>query len=102
MGFNLAFKGLTLILLTCRIWLAANNARRWQMGFNLAFKGLIKAWICGRSLAGVAGSNTAQTWLYLSCNSCVLSGRGLCDGPIFRTEESYRLWRINDCNQMQQ
>jgi len=24
---------------------------------------------------------------------CVLSGRGLCDGLIIRSEESYRLWR---------
>ena len=31
---------LTLILLTCRIWRAPNNASKWQMGFNLAFKGL--------------------------------------------------------------
>jgi len=40
MGFNWAFKGLTLILLTCRIWWAPKNARKWQMGFNWAFKGL--------------------------------------------------------------
>ena len=31
---------LTLILLTWRIWWAANNASKWQMGFNSAFKGL--------------------------------------------------------------
>jgi len=31
---------LTLILLTWRIWLAPNNASKWQMGFNSAFKGL--------------------------------------------------------------
>jgi len=31
---------LTLILLTCRIWWASNNASRWQMGFNSVFKGL--------------------------------------------------------------
>jgi hypothetical protein len=31
---------LTLTLLTWRIWWAPNNASRWQMGFNLAFKGL--------------------------------------------------------------
>jgi uncharacterized membrane protein len=32
---------LTLILLMWRIWLAANNASKWQMGFNSAFKLLI-------------------------------------------------------------
>jgi len=26
--------------------------------------------------------------------SCVLLGRGLCDGPITRPEESYRLWCV--------
>jgi hypothetical protein len=31
----------TLILLTWRIWWASNNASKWQMGFNLAFKGLL-------------------------------------------------------------
>ena len=27
----------------------------------------------------------------VSCERCVLSGRGLCDGPIPRSEESYRV-----------
>jgi len=31
---------LTLILLTSKIWWAPNNASKWQMGFNSAFKGL--------------------------------------------------------------
>ena len=34
--------GLTLILLTWRIWRVPNNDSRWQMGFNSAFKGLIR------------------------------------------------------------
>ena len=32
--------GLTLILLTWRIWRAPNNANKWQMGFNSAFNPL--------------------------------------------------------------
>jgi len=28
------------------------------------------------------------------CECCVLSGRGLCDGLITRSEESYRLWHV--------
>ena len=28
------------------------------------------------------------------CECCVLSGRGLCVGPITRAEESYRLWCV--------
>ena len=34
-----------------------------------------KAWVCGRLLAGVAGSNPAGRMDV--CLSCVLSGRGL-------------------------
>jgi hypothetical protein len=29
-----------------------------------------------------------------------LSGRGLCDGPIPRPEESYRLWCVSECDQV--
>jgi hypothetical protein len=29
--------------------------------------------------------------MFVSCNCCVFSGRGLCDGPIPRPEASYRL-----------
>jgi hypothetical protein len=50
-----------------------------------------KARVCGCSLAGIAGSNPAGARLSISCECCVLSGRGLCDGPITRTEESYRV-----------
>jgi len=32
------------------------------------------------------------------CECCVLSGRGLCDGPIIRPEESYRLWGVVVCD----
>jgi hypothetical protein len=30
----------------------------------------------------------------------VLSGRGLCDGPIPRPEESYRLSCVSECDQV--
>jgi hypothetical protein len=30
----------------------------------------------------------------------VLLGRGLCDGPIPRPEESYRLWCMSECYQV--
>jgi hypothetical protein len=32
------------------------------------------------------------------CVCCVLSGSGLCDEPITRPEESYRLWRVVVCD----
>jgi len=37
--------------------------------------------------------------MFVSCECCVLSGRGLCDGLIIRSEESYRLWRVVVCDQ---
>jgi hypothetical protein len=33
-------------------------------------------------------------WISLSCECCVLSGRGLCDGPIPLPEEPYRGWCV--------
>jgi hypothetical protein len=35
-----------------------------------------------------------------SCTVFVLSGRDLCDGLIPRPEESYRLWRVSECDQV--
>jgi hypothetical protein len=37
--------------------------------------------------------------MFVCCDCCVLSGRGLCDGLITRPEESYRLWRVVVCDQ---
>jgi hypothetical protein len=58
-----------------------------------------KAWVCSRSPAGITGSNSAEG-MVVCCKCCVLSGRGLCDGPITRPEESYRLWCIIVCDEM--
>jgi hypothetical protein len=32
----------------------------------------------------------------VSCECCVLSRRGLCDGLVTRPEESYRLWCVSN------
>ena len=34
----------------------------------------------------------------VSCECCVLSGRGLCVGLITRPEDSYRLWCVVECD----
>jgi hypothetical protein len=31
-----------------------------------------------------------RAWMFVSCECCVLSDRGICDGPIPRPEKSYR------------
>jgi len=51
-----------------------------------------KAWVCDVSLAGIAGSNLIRATDMGLCECCVLSGRGLCDGPIPLPETSYRMW----------
>ena len=38
-------------------------------------------------------------WMFVCCECCVLSGRGLCDGLITRPGESQRLWRVVVCDQ---
>ena len=39
-----------------------------------------------------------MAWMFVCCECCVLSGRGLCDGLIIRSEEFYRLWRVVVCD----
>jgi hypothetical protein len=52
-----------------------------------------KAWVYGRSRAGIAGSNLA--WgMNVSCDCRVLSSRRLCVGLINRPERSYRPWSV--------
>jgi hypothetical protein len=59
-----------------------------------------KAQVCGRTLAGIVGSDPAG-----GMNVCLLwvfelSGRGICDGPIPCPEESHRLWCVSECDQV--
>ena len=37
-------------------------------------------------------------WVFVCCGCCVLSGRDLCDELITRSEESYRLWCVVECD----
>jgi len=37
-------------------------------------------------------------WIFVCCECCVLSGRGLCNGLIPRPEESYWLWCVIACD----
>ena len=37
-------------------------------------------------------------WMFVNCECCVLSGRGLCDELITHPEESYRLWCVVVCD----
>jgi len=37
-------------------------------------------------------------WIFVSCECCVLSGRGISDELIIRPEESCRLWCVVVCD----
>ena len=39
-----------------------------------------------------------EAWMFVCCECCVLSGRGLCDGLITRPEESFRLCCVVVCD----
>ena len=58
-----------------------------------------KALVYGRSPAEIVGSNPTGAWMFVCCECCVLSGRGLYDGLITRPGESYVLWRVVVCDQ---
>ena len=42
-----------------------------------------------------------EAWMSVCWQCWPLSGRGLCNGPIFHPEESYRLWRVLEQDQVQ-
>ena len=93
--FQLTVKYLTKYKQVHQVPIFATAASQWH--FGLADVGCVstpvavrsKAWVCGRLRDGITGSN--PTWSAdVSCEYCVLSGRGLCDGPIPRMEEFYR------------
>jgi len=94
MGFNSAFKGLTgksegkrpLRKLIVRWAMTIKWILRNILSFTMA--ALSKAWVCGHSLDGIAGSNPAGEWMYVSCECCVLSGRSICVGLTTRPEQS--------------
>ena len=59
-----------------------------------------KAWIYCSWLAAIAGSNPAVGIDGCLCENCVLSGRGVCDGPITGPEEAYGVCVI-ECDRVQ-
>jgi hypothetical protein len=46
------------------------------------------------SVAGLCNCGLPGAWMFVCCEGCVLSGRGLCDELITRPEESYRVWYV--------
>ena len=63
---------------------------QWARGLRLrsAVARLLKSWV----------RIPPRAWMFVCCECCVLSGRGLCDELITRLEESYRLWCVVVCD----
>jgi hypothetical protein len=68
----------------CRFWLRCSRT----LGRMSAAAGLLRLWV---RIPPVA-------WIFVCCESCVMSGRGLCDELITHPEESYRLWCVVVCD----
>jgi hypothetical protein len=61
-----------------------------------------KARVLRCSFAGIASLNNARSMeVLLLWVLYFLSGRSPCDGPIPRPEDSYRLWCVTVCDQVQ-
>ena len=67
-------------------------------GWPVSVAARSKAQVCGRSPAEIVGSNPTGAWIFVCCECCVLSGRGLFDELIIRPEESYRLCCVVLCD----
>ena len=63
---------------------------QWPRGLRRSFAAarLLRSWV--RIPPG--------SWIFVHCECCVLSVRGICDELITRPEESYRLWCVVVCD----
>ena len=59
---------------------------RWPRGLRRGFAA------AGR--LGLRVRIPSGTWISVCCDCCVLSGIGLCDGPITHSEEFYQVWCV--------
>ena len=78
-GFNLLF-----------IITELNSRSQWPRGLRRrsAAARLLRSWV----------RIPPEAWMFVCCDCCVLSGRGICDELITRPEESYRLWCVVVCD----
>jgi len=60
---------------------------------SVAARGLRRG-SAGASLLGLGVQILSGSWMTVSCDCCVLSGRVLCDGLITPTKESSLVWCV--------
>jgi hypothetical protein len=61
----------------CLVTLCRFIYSRYQHPLPIPVAARAKAWVFGRSLAGIAGSNYARPRIPVSCECCLFLGRGL-------------------------
>jgi len=66
------------------------HAVTWNVPIPVALRGLRRG-SAAACLLGLRVRIPPGKWMSLSCECCVLSGRGLCLGLIIRPDESYRV-----------
>jgi hypothetical protein len=79
-------------MLICLQELNTDSSNEQQVPIPVAARS--KACVCDCQLAGTAASNPAGARVFVCCQCCVLSSRGLCVELITRPEESYRVWCV--------
>ena len=52
------------------------------------------AWVCGRSLSGIAGSNSGGAWMSVVSVVCCVVSVVFCQVEVSRPEDFYRLWCV--------
>ena len=96
------------------IWLALTNSSPFFQAVAWVWRGKVFAWqvlvahllliksdrpipVAAPSKAWVwdwCFESRQREWMFVFCECCVLSGRGLCDRPITPPDESYRMWSV--------
>ena len=85
---------MTLTLINVIIWLINYEIIGYVNSFlPVPMAARCKALVYGGSPTEIVGSNPTGG-MDVFCECYVLSGRGLCDGLIYRPEEFYRMWRV--------
>ena len=87
------------MLVERRCWVTAINREEcWKNVCRSRWPSSLRRGSADARLLGLLVRIPPAAWMSICCECCVLSGRGLCDGPIARPEESYRLWCVIVCD----
>jgi hypothetical protein len=89
-NFKITIYSINLPLQIFDVYKLSQCQSQWQRGLRRrsAATRLLRLWV---RIPPVA-------WMFVCCECCVLSGRGLCNELITCPEESYRLWCVIVCD----